>query len=129
MSDLGQRAQLFMLEGSSFEKEGLRARALESWKSAARMQPDAGLWFKVASLHESLYQLDAAARAVREGLRLQSPEQRADGEAWVARLEAAERQRVEARRRARDGGAGDTSPVLRALGSDEDLEAREDETP
>lgn len=129
VSDLGQRAQLFMLEGSSYEKEGLRARALESWKSAARIQPDAGLWFKVASLHESLHQLDAAARAVREGLRLQSPEQRAEGEAWVARLEAAERERVEARRRERDGGAGEKSPLLRAMGSDEDVEAREDETP
>ncbi|PTL76366.1 O-antigen ligase family protein [Vitiosangium sp. GDMCC 1.1324] len=129
VSNLGQRAQLFMLEGSSFEKEGHRARALESWKSAVRIQPGAGMWFKVARLHESLYQFDAAARAVREGMALQPVEQRAEGEAWVARLEAAERQRVEARRRERDGGPDERDRTLRAMGSDEDVDAAEDEAP
>ncbi|WNG44211.1 polymerase [Archangium minus] len=126
VSDLGLRAQLFMLEGSSFEKEGHRARALESWKSAVRIQPSAGLWFKVARLHESLHQLDAAARAVREGVRLQPPEQRAEGEAWVERLEAAERKRVEERRRARSGGGGSLDRVLREMAADEETGDEED---
>jgi tetratricopeptide (TPR) repeat protein len=97
LSHLTQRARLFSLEGASYEREGHRARALESWRAAVRIQPDdANLWFKVASLHESLHKLDAAALAVREGLRLLPPERRAEGEAWVARLEEAGRQRAEA---------------------------------
>jgi tetratricopeptide (TPR) repeat protein len=120
VSDLGRRARLFMLEGSSYEREGLRARALESWKSVVRLQPGAGAWFKVARLHESLSQFDAAARAVREGVLLLPEEKRAEGEAWAARLEEAERQRVEARRRERGGGSGGEDPLfLRALGADE----------
>ncbi|QRN95939.1 O-antigen ligase family protein [Archangium violaceum] len=123
LSSLPHRAQLFMLEGASYEQEGHRARALESWKSVARIQPGPEAWFKVASLHESLYQLDAAARAAREGLRLLPAEKRAEGEAWVARLETAERQRTEARRRARIGGTDERDQLLRVLGSDEDVRA------
>ncbi len=127
LSNLPQRAQLFMLEGASYEQEGHRARALESWKLAARIQPSPEAWFKVASLHESLHQLDAAARAVREGLRLLPPEKRAEGEAWVARLETAERQRTEARRRERLGNADERDSLLRMLEPDEDARTAEDE--
>ncbi|HYO55128.1 O-antigen ligase family protein [Archangium sp.] len=127
VSDLAQRAQLFMLEGISYEREGLRARALESWKSVVRLQPGPGSWFKVARLHESLHQFDAAARAVREGVLLLPEEQRAEGEAWVARLEEAERQRVEARRRERGSPGEGDSILLRATGADEDVGAGEDE--
>jgi tetratricopeptide (TPR) repeat protein len=130
LSNLEQRARLFSLEGASFEKEGYRARALESWRSVARIQPDPNHWFKVASLHESLHQLDAAARAVREGLRLLPPERRSEGEAWVARLEATERQRVEERRKERVGGLEARDELfLRAMESDEDVGAEEDEAP
>ncbi|WPB75636.1 O-antigen ligase family protein [Archangium violaceum] len=123
------RAQLYMLEGASYEREGLRARALESWKSAVRMQPGGSLWFKVARLHESLHQFDAAARAVREGLLLLPEEQRGEGEAWVARLEAAERQRVEARSRSRGGSGAEEDLLLRALGAEEDMGTLEGEAP
>ncbi|MCY1074492.1 O-antigen ligase family protein [Archangium lansingense] len=128
VSNLSQRAQIFMLEAASYEREGLRTRALESWKSVVRMQPGPGAWFKVARLHESLHQFDAAARAVREGVQLLPEAQRAEGEAWVARLETAERQRVEARRRER-GGSGADSILLRAMGADEDLGTVEGEEP
>jgi tetratricopeptide (TPR) repeat protein len=127
LSNLPQRARLFMLEGASYEQEGHRARALESWKSAARIQPGPEAWFKVASLHESLHQLDAAARAVREGLRLLPPEKRAEGEAWVDRLETAERQRTEARRRERLGNADERDALLRVLEPDEDERTDGDE--
>ncbi len=129
VSNYSQRAQLYMLEASSYEREGLRARALESWKSAVRMQPGGDLWFKVARLHESLHQFDAAARAVREGLLLLPEAQRGEGEAWVARLEAAERQRVEARRRERGGSGGADSILLRAVGAEADVGAAEGEAP
>ncbi len=119
LSDLSQRARLFSLEGASYEREGHRARALESWRSVARIQPGPDPWFQVARLHESMHQLDAAARAVREGLRLLPPEKRAEAEAWVVRLEEAERQRVEERRRERVGGSD--SLLLRVMGSDEDM--------
>jgi tetratricopeptide (TPR) repeat protein len=122
LSNLSQRARLFMLEGASYEREGHRARALESWRSVARIQPGPDPWFQVARLHESMHQLDAAARAVREGLRLLPPEKRAEAEAWVARLEEAERQRVEERRRERVGGSDPSeSLLLRVMGSDEDV--------
>ncbi|HZI10667.1 MAG TPA: tetratricopeptide repeat protein, partial [Myxococcus sp.] len=128
LSDLTQRARLFMLEGASYEQEGLRARALESWKSVLRIHPSADAWFKVASLHESLHQLDAAARAVREGVRLLPADKRAEAEAWGARLEEAERQRVEARRQQRLGEARQEESLLpRVLGWDE--EAERDEAP
>ncbi|HZH76314.1 MAG TPA: tetratricopeptide repeat protein, partial [Archangium sp.] len=103
LSDLTQRARLFTLEGASFEREGLRARALEAWQTAARLQPGPDAWYRVARLHESMQQLDAAARAVREALRLLPADKRAEAEAWVARLEETERQRVEALRRERVG--------------------------
>ena len=129
VSNYSQRAQLYILEAFSYEREGLRTRALESWKSAVRMQPSGSLWFKVARLHESLHQFDAAARAVREGLLLQPEAQRGEGEAWVARLEAAERQRVEERSRERGGSGGADSILLRALGADEDTGTVEGEEP
>ncbi|HZH13433.1 MAG TPA: tetratricopeptide repeat protein, partial [Archangium sp.] len=129
VSNYSQRAQLYILEAFSYEREGLRTRALESWKSAVRMQPSWSLWFKVARLHESLHQFDAAARAVREGLLLQPEAQRGEGEAWVARLEAAERQRVEERSRERGGSGGADSVLLRALGTDEDTGPVEGEAP
>ena len=129
VSNDSQRAQLYMLEASSYERDGLRARALESWKSAVRMQPSGSLWFKVARLHESLHQFDAAARAVREGLLLLPEAQRGEGEAWVARLEAAERQRVEERSRVRGGSGAKDSMLLRALGEEEDTGTAEGEQP
>jgi tetratricopeptide (TPR) repeat protein len=128
LSDLTQRARLFTLEGASFEREGLRARALESWHTAARLQPGPDVWFRMARLHESLHQLDAAARAVREALRLLPADRRAEAEAWVARLEETERQRVEARRRERVGDKDEREPELpRALGMDEDVASEGDE--
>jgi tetratricopeptide (TPR) repeat protein len=116
-----------MLEGASYEQEGHRARALESWKSVAHIQPGPEAWFKVASLYESMHQLDAAARAVREGLRLLPAEKRADGEAWAVRLETAERQRMENRRRERLGDEDERDQLLRLLGSDEDARMAGDE--
>ncbi|HEX8826254.1 MAG TPA: tetratricopeptide repeat protein, partial [Archangium sp.] len=129
LSDLTQRARLFMLEGDSFEREGLRARALDSWQTAARLQPNTDAWFRVARLHESMHQMDAAARAVREGVRLLPSDKRAEAEAWAARLEEGERQRVEARRQERIGGGEREPELLRALGSDEDVASGGDEAP
>ncbi|HEX8435819.1 O-antigen ligase family protein [Archangium sp.] len=131
LSDLTQRARLFMLEGASYEREGHRARALESWRSVIRLQPGPDPWFRVARLHESMHQLDAAARAVREGLRLLPPEKRAEAEAWASLLEAMERQRVEERRQERVGGSdASESLLLRVMGSDEDTGGSgEDEDP
>jgi hypothetical protein len=93
------------------------------------MQPSGSLWFKVARLHESLHQFDAAARAVREGLLLLPEARRGEGEAWVARLEAAERQRVEERSRVRGGSGAKDSMLLRALGEEEDTGTAEGEQP
>jgi tetratricopeptide (TPR) repeat protein len=118
LTEAGQRESLFQLEGESYEREGRLARALEAWQGVVRLRPSAEAWLKVARLHESLHQLDAAARAVREGARLLPPGQRAESEAWAARLERAERERVEPRRRARPGASYEADVLLEPVGTD-----------
>jgi tetratricopeptide (TPR) repeat protein len=118
LSDVGQREHLFRLEGESYKREGHLSRALEAWQGVVRLNPSAEAWLEVARLHESLHQLDAAARAVREGSRLLPPERRAEADAWGARLEQAERERVEARRRERLGGSRETDVLLESVGGE-----------
>jgi tetratricopeptide (TPR) repeat protein len=115
LADAGQREHRFRLEGESYAREGRLARALEAWQGVVRLNPSAEAWLEVARLHESLHQLDAAARAVREGSRLLPPGQRAEAEAWVGRLERAEGERVEARRRARLGGSTAADVLLESM--------------
>jgi tetratricopeptide (TPR) repeat protein len=124
LTELGQRVHLFSLEGDSYEREGRLARALDSWQLVVRMHPTGEGWYKVARLREALHRHDAAARAVREGLRLLPPERQAEGEAWVGRLEEAGRQRMEQQRHEQLGGSEETDTLLRVLGSEE---AREEE--
>jgi tetratricopeptide (TPR) repeat protein len=118
LSDVGQREHLFRLEGESYKREGHLSRALEAWQGVVRLNPSAEAWLEVARLHESLHQLDAAARAVREGSRLLPPERRAEADAWGARLERAERERVEARRRERLGASRETDVLLESMGGE-----------
>jgi tetratricopeptide (TPR) repeat protein len=96
ISDYPQRARLLWLEGESYEREGLLARALERYQTVARLTPTPEAHFTVARLHESLRHYSDAARAVREGLQLLPAGTRREEEAWVARLEEAERKLLEA---------------------------------
>jgi len=96
ISDYSQRARLLSLEGESYEREGLLARALERYQTVARLAPAPEAHFRVARLHESLRHYSAAARAVREGLQLLPAGTRREEETWVARLEEAERKLLEA---------------------------------
>ncbi len=98
LTDFRQRARLLGMEGASYEREGLLSKALERYQSAARLAPSPGAHFTVARLYESLRRPEAAARAVREGLKLLPAQSRKDAEAWVARLESQEKQRLESRR-------------------------------
>jgi tetratricopeptide (TPR) repeat protein len=98
LTGFGQRARLLSMEGACFEREGLLSRALERYQSVARLAPGPHAHFAVARLYEALRRPEAAARAVREGLRLLPAHARKDAEAWVARLEAEEKRRLESRR-------------------------------
>ncbi|MBZ4415225.1 O-antigen ligase family protein [Myxococcus sp. RHSTA-1-4] len=99
LTDYAQRARLLSLEASCLEREGLLSRAVELRQTAARLVPGPDAWFAVARTQEALRRYDAAARSVHEGMRLLPPGSRKDAEAWVARLEAAERARVDTRRK------------------------------
>jgi tetratricopeptide (TPR) repeat protein len=98
IADYPQRARLLLLEGVSYEREGLLARALERYQTVARLVPAPDAHFTVARLHESLRHYGEAARAVREGLQLLPAGARREEEAWVARLEEAERKLLETQR-------------------------------
>jgi tetratricopeptide (TPR) repeat protein len=98
VKDYGERARLLALEGASYERDGAFARALERYQTVVRLVPEPRAYFTVARLHEALRRYGDAARAVREGMRLQPVGSRQEGEAWVARLEAEERKQLEARR-------------------------------
>ena len=99
LTDYAQRARLLSLEAACLEREGLLSRAVELRKTAARLAPGPDAWFAVARTQEALRRYDAAARSVHEGMRLLPPGARKDAEAWAARLEAAERTRVDSRRK------------------------------
>jgi len=98
LTDYAQRARLLSLEAACLEREGLLSRAVERRQTAVRLAPGPDAWFAVARTQEALRRYDAAARSVHEGLRLLPASARKDAEAWVARLEAAERARVDMRR-------------------------------
>ncbi|MCE9672365.1 O-antigen ligase family protein [Myxococcus stipitatus] len=98
LSDYRQRARLLSLEAACLEREGLLSRAVERRQTAARLVPSPEAHFAVARLQEALRRYDAASRSVHEGLRLLPPEGREAARAWAARLEAAERERVDQRR-------------------------------
>ncbi|MCP3104738.1 O-antigen ligase family protein [Myxococcus sp. K15C18031901] len=98
LSDYRQRARLLSMEAASLEREGLLSRAVERQQTAARLVPTPEAHFAVARLQEALRRYDAASRSVHEGLRLLPPEAREAARAWAARLEAAERERVDQRR-------------------------------
>lgn len=99
LTDYGQRARLLSMEAACLEREGLLSRAVERRQTAARLAPAPEAWFAVARTQEALRHYDAAARSVHEGMRLLPPEARKDASAWAARLEAAERERVDSRRK------------------------------
>jgi tetratricopeptide (TPR) repeat protein len=96
--DADQRARLLTLEGACFEREGLLSRALERYQTVTWLMPSPGAQFTVARLLEAMGRYGEAARAVREGVRLLSPEARPGWDAWVARLEGQQRQHMEERR-------------------------------
>jgi len=98
VTDFRQRARLLALEGGSYEREGLLARALERYQTVARLVPEPQAHFTVARLQESLRRFGDAARSVREGLQLLPSGARGDAEAWVARLEAEEKRLLEGKR-------------------------------
>ncbi|MCP3144199.1 O-antigen ligase family protein [Pyxidicoccus xibeiensis] len=99
LTDYAQRARLLSMEAACLEREGLFSRAVEVRQTAARLAPGPDAWFAVARAQEALRRFDAAARSVHEGMRLLPPGSRKDAEAWVARLEAEERARVDSRRK------------------------------
>ncbi|AKQ69004.1 Malonyl CoA-acyl carrier protein transacylase [Myxococcus hansupus] len=99
ITDYAQRARLLSLEASCLEREGLLSRALERRQTAARLVPGADAYFAVARTQETLRRYDAAARSVHEGMRHLPASARTEARAWAARLEAAERERVESRRK------------------------------
>ncbi|WP_164008082.1 O-antigen ligase family protein [Pyxidicoccus trucidator] len=98
LTDYAQRARLLSLEAACLEREGLLSSAVERRQTAARLAPGPDAWFAVARTQEALRRYDAAARSVHEGMRLLPASARKDAEAWVARLESAERARVDTRR-------------------------------
>jgi predicted Zn-dependent protease len=98
VTDYRQRARLLSLEGASYEREGLLARALERYQTVARLVPEPQAHFTVARLQESLRRFGDAARSVREGLRMLPSGANRDAETWVARLEAEEKRLLEGRR-------------------------------
>ncbi len=98
IADYSQRARLLLMEGASYEREGLLARALERYQTVARLVPTPDAHFAVARLHESLRHYGDAVRAVREGLQLLPAGTRREEETWVARLEDAERKLLESQR-------------------------------
>jgi hypothetical protein len=115
LTNYAQRARLFTLEAVCLEREGLYSLAAERLQSAVRLAPGPDAWFALARMQEKLRRYDAAARSVHEGLRLLPPEARKDALAWVARLEAAERERVDTRRQelADDPHAREAEQLLR----------------
>jgi tetratricopeptide (TPR) repeat protein len=98
IADYPRRARLLLLEGVSYEREGLLARALERYQTVARLVPASDAHFTMARLHESLRHYGEAARAVREGLQLLPAGTRQEQESWLARLEEAERKLLETQR-------------------------------
>ncbi|NVJ19007.1 O-antigen ligase family protein [Myxococcus sp. AM010] len=125
ITDYAQRARLLAMEAACLEREGLLSHALERRQSAARLAPGAEAFFAVARTQEALRRYDAAARSVHEGMRHLPEGARAQARAWVSRLEGAERERVESRRRvlSDDPRAAELEYLLR--GPDVDGEARD----
>ncbi|MFP2962126.1 tetratricopeptide repeat protein, partial [Myxococcus sp. 1LA] len=125
ITDYAQRARLLAMEAACLEREGLLSHALERRQTAARLAPGADAFFAVARTQEALRRYDAAARSVHEGMRHLPAGARAEARAWVARLEGAEREQVEARRKALsdDPRAAELESLLR--GPDVDGEARD----
>ena len=126
ITDYAQRARLLSLEAACLEREGLLSRALERRQTAARLVPGADAHFAVARTQEALRRYDAAARSVHEGMRHLPTNARAEARAWAARLEAAERARVESRRKTLtdDPRAEELESLLRGH-PDVDSEARD----
>lgn len=122
LTDYAQRARLFSLEAACLEREGMLSLAAERRQTAARLVPTADAWFAVARTQESLRRYDAAARSVHEGMRLLPAEARKDASAWAARLEAAERERVDTRRQELmdDPHAREAEQLLRGSGEAKD---------
>lgn len=88
VSDFPMRSQLMVLEASCYAKEGLFARALDAYASAARLAPNANHYFAMARIHESQRRFDSALRSLQSGLALLSPDARGHLEPWKQRLEA-----------------------------------------
>ncbi|WIG95096.1 O-antigen ligase family protein [Myxococcus sp. SDU36] len=125
ITDYAQRARLLAMEAACLEREGLLSHALERRQSAARLAPGAEAFFAVARTQEALRRYDAAARSVHEGMRHLPVGARAQARAWVSRLEGAERERVDSRRKvlSDDPRAAELEYLLR--GPDADGEARD----
>ncbi len=125
ITDYAQRARLLSMEAACLEREGLLSRALERRQTAARLAPGADAFFTVARTQEALRRYDAAARSVHEGMRHLPENARAAARAWVERLEGAERERVESRRKAlSDAPHAEELEYLLRTSPDADGEAR-----
>jgi len=84
------RVRLLSTEAETYRVEGRIGRALESLDTARRLAPDnAGLQYQAAQLYEQLGRFDAAAEAVRAGVRAEGPAGAARAQEWLARLEKA----------------------------------------
>lgn len=92
LKTLDQRAALFATEGRLFAAEGRHAKALQSFQSAARVQPQAaGHQYSIAQMYEALGKYPEAVQAVRSGMRLGGTSAAlAD---WIKRLEDKEKLR------------------------------------
>ncbi|GEL69082.1 hypothetical protein MVI01_08660 [Myxococcus virescens] len=120
ITDYAQRARLLAMEAACLEREGLLSHALERRQTAARLVPGADAFFAVARTQEALRRYDAAARSVHEGMRHLPVGARAEAQAWVSRLEGAERERVDSRRKtlSEDPREAELEYLLRGPGVD-----------
>lgn len=96
--DSNQRVQMLSLEAATYQAEAKLNRALESYESALRLQPqNPGLYYAVASLQASLHRNQLAIDAARAGMAYDSAEGRKRQMAWIAELESKDREEVQKR--------------------------------
>lgn len=89
------RSRLFELKARIAEALGHPSLAIDAYRSAARLQPQAaGYHYEIARLYESLRKPAEALQALREGEQLQGDDARQAHADWAQRLEAQARQQT-----------------------------------
>jgi len=94
VSDNGQRVQLLMFEAQVFGKDGRKAKQLDAYRSASRLQPSQpGLHYEAARLLEGMGRVGEALDEVREGMRVDAPEAAKAMKPWTQALEEKRQER------------------------------------